>query len=296
MMEKIARKMIELGFTKYEAKAYVSLLHSNPVTRYELSKNSSVPRSAIYDVIRRLESYGAVSATSTKPEKYVPLPPEEFLKLLEHRYQQKLDDFRDSVCQVDTDVEVEQLWNITGYNNLISKARDMIQQAQFEIYLSVWRSEVLQLEGELWKAVERGVKVVLFSFTEIPQIGMVYSYELDENELEKVWDHKLILVRDREELLMGEANRQLQRKAAWTKNKAIISIAANHIVLDITLYGIRAGIDVSAAVIEMHAGEFELLGRLMHEKFPDNPLINLDFSRTTINEKLYFNKMMEERD
>ena len=79
MMEKIARKMIELGFTKYEAKAYVSLLHSNPVTRYELSKNSSVPRSAIYDVIRRLESYGAVSATSTKPEKYVPLPPDKFL-------------------------------------------------------------------------------------------------------------------------------------------------------------------------------------------------------------------------
>ena len=32
--DKIARKMCDLGFTKYEAKAYVSLLHDYPVTRY----------------------------------------------------------------------------------------------------------------------------------------------------------------------------------------------------------------------------------------------------------------------
>ncbi len=123
MLDKISRKMAELGFTRYEARAYVSLLQHHPATRYELSKNSGVPRSAIYDVIRRLESYGAVSALSTQPEKYVPLPPEEFLKMLEQRFKQKVEDLRKSLSEVQIDIESGQLWNITGYDNLISKAR-----------------------------------------------------------------------------------------------------------------------------------------------------------------------------
>jgi hypothetical protein len=94
---------------------------------------------------------------------------------------------------------------------------------------------------------------------------------------------------------MGEANREVQRKSAWTKNKAIIGIAANHIILDITLYGIRAGVDVRGAAIEMHPGELELLGKLLNEKYPNNPLINLDFSRNSIKEVLNFSKIVKEQ-
>ncbi len=288
MLENIAKKMSELGFTKYEACAYISLLQKYPVTRYELSKNSGVPRSAIYDVIRRLESYGAVSALSMQPEKYVPLPPNEFLKMIGQRYQQKIEHFQESLNEIDTKIELGQLWNITGYNNLISKSLEMIQSAESEIYLSVWKSEFKEIEKELKSAIERGVKVVIFTFTKIPEVGLTYSYGLAEKELEKIWDHKLILIRDREELLMGEASKITQLKAAWTKNKAIVGIAMNHIVLDVTLYGMRAGIDVSEAAIEMHPGEFEVLGHLLQEKFPDNPLVNLDFSRKSINEDFDF--------
>ncbi len=291
MLEKISKRMMQLGFTQYEAKAYVALLQNYPVTRYEISKNSGVPRSAIYDVIQKLENLGVVNVLSTKPEKYVPLPPEEFLRMLERRYHQKLADLRESLSEMNTDVEPEQLWNITGYKNLIEKAGEMILSARKEIYLSAWNSEILELEKVLIEAQKRGVKIVIFSFTKVPRIGMVFSYCLEEKELEKVWDHKLILMCDRQELLMGEANRQFQRKAAWTKNKAIIGIAANHIVLDITLFGIRAGVDVSEAVIEMHPGEMELLGRLLNEKFPNNPLINLDFSKKTLNEVLKVDKV-----
>lgn len=295
MLENISKKMMQLGFSQYEAKAYICLLQNYPVTRYEISKRSGVPRSAIYDIIQKLENFGVVSIISTNPEKYVPLPPEEFLRILEKRYQQKITDFRESLSEMNTDVEPEQLWNITGYKNLLEKAREMIQKSKNEIYLSAWRREILELENELHNAEERGVKVIIFSFTKTPSLGMVFSYSLNEKELEKVWDHKLILVCDREELLMGEANRQTQRKAAWTKNKAIVSIAANHIVLDITLFGIRAGVDVSDAVIEMHPGELDMLGRLLREKYPDNPLINLDFSRNSLKESLKISKVIEER-
>ncbi len=285
MLDKIAQKMCDLGFTSYEAKAYVSLLQQYPATRYELSKNSGVPRSAIYDVINRLESYGAVSVISTQPEKYVPLPPDQFLRILEQRFAQKIEVFRKSLSEIKIKMEPEQLWNLSGYQNLVSKAQEMIQTSGESIYLSAWRSEVLALEKYLREAVSRHVKVVIFSFTRIPEIGFSYSYQMDEKELEKVWDHKIVLVRDHEELLMGEVNKIIDKKVAWTLNKAIVQIAENYIILDITLYGIRAGVDVRDAVIETHPGELALLDKMLKERFPENPLVNLDFSQYHIKEK-----------
>jgi sugar-specific transcriptional regulator TrmB len=274
MLEKIARKMTQLGFTLYEAKAYICLLQNFPATRYELSKKSGVPRSAIYDVIKRLENFGAVNAISSKPEKYVPLSPEKFVELLENRYKNQLSEFYESVSALEVEIETENLWNITGYANMILKAKEMINTAKREIYLSTWDREIQELKEELQAAVDRGVKVVIFSFIKTVDIGLVYSYGLEEEELSKVWDHKIILVRDMEELLMGEANKEFPKKVAWTTNNAIVMIAANHIILDITLYSLRMGVDIGDVVIEKKPGELAFLGRLLSEKFPDNPILN----------------------
>ncbi len=282
MLEKIAQKMMELGFTQYEARAYISLLQNYPATRYEISKRSGVPRSAIYDVVDRLAKHGVVNAISSKPEKYTPLPPERFIDLLENRYKSKIREFFDSISNMQVDLEMENLWNISGYQNMILKAKEMVNKASEEIYLSTWGREVNELVEELKKAEKRGVKVVIFSFTPVPQIGKVFSYGLSEHKLEKVWDHKIILVRDREELLMGDANKQYHRKVAWTHNKAIVMIAANHIILDITLYGLRAGVDISDVVIEAHPGELELLDKLLKEKFPDNPMEQIRNQQTSL--------------
>lgn len=278
MLETIARKMADLGFTQYEGRAYICLLQNFPATRYEISKKSGIPRSAIYDVIHRLEQFGAVNAISAKPEKYVPLPPDKFVELLESRYKNKIHEFYESVSDLQVNLESEHLWNISGYQNLILKAKEMISNAREEIYLSTWNREIQELKKELKEAVERGIKVVIFSFTRTVKFGLVYSYGLEEKELEKAWDHKIILVRDREELVMGEANKQYPRKVAWTRNKAIVMIAANHIILDITLYGLRAGVDIREVVIENHPGELALIDRLLRERFSENPAIVLDVS------------------
>ena len=233
-----------------------------------------MPRSAIYDVIKRLENFGAVNAISSKPEKYVPLSPEKFIELLENRYKNQLSEFYESVSALEVEIETENLWNITGYANMILKAKEMINTAKREIYLSTWDREIQELKEELQAAVDRGVKVVIFSFIKTVDIGLVYSYGLEEEELSKVWDHKIILVRDMEELLMGEANKEFPKKVAWTTNNAIVMIAANHIILDITLYSLRMGVDIGDVVIEKKPGELAFLGRLLSEKFPDNPILN----------------------
>ena len=276
-IEQIALRVKELGFSVYEAKTYVSLLQNSPVTRYELSKNSGVPRSAIYGVIKQLENLGAVNALYSEPEKYVPLPPEQLFKLLEDSLKLKISDARESLKGIESNLATDHLWNIVGYQNMLQKAKEIIENAQEEIYLSVWKREFNLLEEQLNKAKNKKLKITIFSFNDINfDTNYLYSYNIKEKELQKIWDHKIILVADRRELLMGEADEQMPKKTAWTTNRAIVDIATNHIILDITLYGLRLSVDVNSAVRTMQNGESDYLAELLHHKFPNNPFMNLE--------------------
>ncbi len=260
----IAQRMKKLGFTVYEAKAYISLLQNHPATRYELSNNSGVPRSAIYDTIRKLENLGAVNGLYTEPKKYMPLPPDQLFDLLERQFKERIDDVRSSMEKFETSVEPGHLWNIVGYENMIHKAREMIDRAEKSIYVSIWQREADLLKKEIERAFNRGVTIIAFSFTELHlPAECTYSYGLPEEDLEKFWDHKIIMVVDQQELIMGEADNRFPKKTAWTHNTAIVDIATNHMILDITLYGMRNEKNVSDRVISMQKGDSNELQELL---------------------------------
>ena len=67
---------------------------------------------------------------------------------------------------------------------------------------------------------------------------------------------------------MGEASKDEHKKTVWTQNRALIDIALNHIILDITIYGIRLETDVSESITLMQNGETDDLGKLLNKKFP----------------------------
>lgn len=266
----IKQKVQDLGFTSYEAMAYVSLLENNPVTRYELGKNSGVPRSAIYNVIQKLEKMGAVNAYSSNPETYVPLPPDQLLEYLERQFHDKIEKAREHLQDFESKIIPDHLWNIVGYNNLIIKIKELIEKAEKKLYISAWKSEFKLFKSDVDDAISRGVEVILYSFTDLPIEGAKsFCYNLPEKELEKIWGHKIIVIADKEELVMGEAAKDENKKTVWTKNRALIDIALNHIILDITIYGIRLETDVSETITTMQNGETDDLGKLLKQKFPN---------------------------
>lgn len=275
--EKVVAKMRELGFTANEAKAYVTLLKNSPSTRYELSKSSGIPRSAIYDVISRLENIGAVSAIYSEPERYIPLPPDELFNLLEKRFESSIEDLRSELKNIETTIEPGNLWNILGYKNMLIKAKELINSAEKSIYINTWNREYLQLKEELLAAEKRGVAIIVFSFTQIDKdLRNVLSYHIPEEKLESIWVHKLILIRDREELLMGEADDKVKKHIAWTKNSAIVSTALDALVLDITLFGSRLNEDIENILSDESSGYENALERMLIENNPNISL--LEFS------------------
>jgi sugar-specific transcriptional regulator TrmB len=267
----ILQRIKDLGFTAYEAKTYVTLLKHHPLTRYELSKLSGVPRSAIYNVIHKLEEIGAVSSVSAKPEKYIPLPPDKLFDLLEHQFFNRIKSAQDILQDFEMDMEPDHLWNILGYENLIIKCKELIRQAKNTLYLSIWKREFEMLKMEISEASQRGVKIIIHSFTDLEKLNRIelFCYQLEETELEKFWTHKLILIIDKSEILMGEADTVQPKKAVWTNNRSMIDIALNHIILDITIFGIRVQQDVNTTVESMQNGETDYLGKLLKERHPN---------------------------
>jgi sugar-specific transcriptional regulator TrmB len=81
VMKTVIFKLVQLGFSEYEAKAYVALLGENPLTAYEIAKNSGIPTSKIYEVIRKLENRRTIQSIHGERSKmFIPLSPDEFIK------------------------------------------------------------------------------------------------------------------------------------------------------------------------------------------------------------------------
>ena len=127
--------------------------------------------------------------------------------------------------------------------------KECINNCKEKLFMSSWDKEFLKLDRELGKAEKRGVEITLFSFSTISKkIGVTVSYELIEKELLEVWKPKFLLVTDHDITMMGSAIENDSDRAIWTQNKAIIEIATDHIVLDITLAGTRLNFDSTPIV------------------------------------------------
>jgi len=266
MEEKLLPALKSFGFTSNEAKAYLSLLQNNPATGYEVSGNSGIPRSAIYEILKRLENTGMVSTVDTNPTRYIPLPPDHFYELLENSFTANLDTLKDALANVDTEIEVGDLWNIRGYDNMIDRARNIIRSAKKSVYLSLWEREFERLHPDLKDAEKRGVDIVIFSFCKInADFGRIFSYNLDSERLQNVWSSKILMVADRESALLGGVEMLPTNKVAWTKNAAIVAIALNYIILDLTLFGQRYDLEMGDVIMGMLDGEIRNLDDLLYQ-------------------------------
>src|SRR3990172_7388149 len=70
----------QIGLNLYERKLWVALLSRGTSTAGELSSLAKVPHSRTYDVLESLADKGFVMIQSTKPLKYLAIPPKEALE------------------------------------------------------------------------------------------------------------------------------------------------------------------------------------------------------------------------
>lgn len=230
-------KLVKIGFSEYEAKAYVALLRKSPVTGYELSKLSGVPRSMIYEVVGKLTSRGAALTLRTGgATKYAPVPAAGFLDQLHREHEELVDSLRDDLTAFASAPDLEYVWNIEGHENIMGKAKEMIGQAKARIYLALLPATFSDLRPALAEAIGRGVRVVLYTMGDLDLPGgQVVVAPMSEEALSRAGGLGLILVIDGEEVLIGEWLTATQARASWTGSPLFVFVAEHHLRTDLYL-------------------------------------------------------------
>jgi len=267
MKEDPVEKLVELGFSEYEAKAYVGLLRKSPVTGYELSKMSGVPRSMIYEVLGKLTARGAaMTLLKDGATLYAPVPAAELLEQLHREHEALITSLKNELATLTSAPDLEYVWNIEGQENILAKAEEMIRQAQGHIYLALVPESFPVLQPALERAIQRGVRVAIYTTGSLDLPGcQVIAASMSEEAVSRVEGLGLILVIDEQEVLISEWLTGAQARATWTSSPLLVFIAEHHLRTDPYLPQILVCLGKQASEI-IREEDRELFARAMERR------------------------------
>ncbi len=126
----------QLGLTTYEAKAYITLSSLIQATADEISDKSQIPRSKIYDVLKRLHSKDYIKIESGRPLIYQVKPPISVLKREKENIIKKIDttsEYLNKLYEQKISEDEVPIWKISGKENIIEKELELIRRAKKSI-------------------------------------------------------------------------------------------------------------------------------------------------------------------
>lgn len=209
----------ELGFSQYEASCYMALTSRHPVNGSQLSKISGIARSRIYDVLRSLVAKGYVVEVNSGL--YAPLPADELIRRLKHDFSSSIDALEDQLAKSSQKESIEYIWTLTGYDNVMEKAREMINDAENEIYVRLFPKAHDHLAVPLEEAGARGVGIRYIAMGNIPKLFDIQVTHPDHEHLEeKIGGRSIDIITDRSQALVGifQNDKHDLSQINWTRN------------------------------------------------------------------------------
>lgn len=226
--------LAEIGFTEYEARVYLALLEENPCTGYQLSKLSGVPRSMVYEALKRLHRRGAALETvEGRATRYRPLPPHVLLDQYESEHRRLLEDLRSGLGSLYTANGDDHVWTLSGKSTVMAYVRQMLSGAQSSIYMVLTDDDLRALRPEIVAAHERGAPLnILLTGEASFDLGRVARHPPLESELQGLTGMMLAAV-DGGEMLAASAAGHGSMSATVTRNPDLVFIARQFVWMEL---------------------------------------------------------------
>ena len=147
----------ELGLTMYEAQAYVTLTSLISSNATEISEKADIPRSKIYDVLKKLHEKEYIEIEDGRPLTYNVKSPVEVLSREKEKINNRIDDtittltniYENRMSQVQAPI-----WRIYGVEKIINQEVEIIKRAKSSVNMRI--GFLFEGEGEtLIKAFKR---------------------------------------------------------------------------------------------------------------------------------------------
>jgi HTH-type transcriptional regulator, sugar sensing transcriptional regulator len=237
MKETIFETLKNLNFTEYEAKAYLTLLEESPLTGYAVAKNSGVPRSKIYEVLDSLAIRGDILVSPGNTPQYTPVPAKELIKNRRREAEENFELAEKSLAEFERSAnDRENIWNITGRNEILDKVKACISSATKRILLEVWNEEFEELDSVLRQAAKRGVNVTIIAYGEIvSDFANVYLHYMGHEITEEYGGRWIVISGDDSEVVAGIVSLGEDSRAAWTMHVGLVMPITEVMIHDLYL-------------------------------------------------------------
>lgn len=124
--------------------------------------------SRIYEVLDSLAIRGDILVSHGNTPQYTPVPAKELIKNRRREAEENFELAEKSLAEFERSAnDRENIWNITGRNEILDKVKECILFAKKRILLEVWKEEFKELESDLRQAASRGVNVTIIAYGEI---------------------------------------------------------------------------------------------------------------------------------
>ena len=163
------QRLIELGFSQYEAQAYVGLLGREPLTGYALSNVTGIPQPKVYETLRRLAAKGVVAALEGEPARFVPVPAGELLAGLEDSFRTRLAGAQRELAGAGPAAGADGyrvLRTFTGWQAIEERTVEVIDGSTRHVYVSVNCASPQIIATAIGRADGRGVVCDVLHFGE----------------------------------------------------------------------------------------------------------------------------------
>jgi len=221
-----------VGFSQYEARAYLALLKGSPANGHELSKASGVPPSKIYETLGKLRRKGAVLVYESDPTLYAPVPHAELLSRLRERTEGTLRDLERGFEGLSPSFDAGLTWSVTGTENVVGLMARAVGRARNGVFAALWDAELEALAPALREAHDRGVELQVAVYGSF-ELGVPHSYDLalcGESAQERLGGRRLaVLVSDRKEAVVTEFLGGASAEGIWTENRAMSLLAVEYV-------------------------------------------------------------------
>ena len=164
-------RLVELGFSQYEARAYVGLLGATePMTGYALSNTTGVPQPKVYETLRRLARKGIAVMLSGEPVRFVALPPTQLLSQLDVDFRRRLADaelalLREEPAEAS---EYRVFDTLSSWPAVQTEAVRLLDEAARHAYISLNAEHADEAAEAIARADARGVRLDVLLFAKEP--------------------------------------------------------------------------------------------------------------------------------
>lgn len=238
-LDHIIDQLKKIGFSKYESKAYIALLKQSPVTGYEISKQSGVPRSMIYQTINKLIAQGAVNEIRSDPLTYSPVPAKELIGRLKREKDHTFRFLEEQLQTLEQPPEIQVIRHNEGKPTIIDTLNTVILKAQHEVWLSLWSNEINDVKNSVEKSLHSGVQFysLLFNSEPTKSFGTTFYHHPSTSTVEeqRMGQRLTVLVRDDKEVIIASFSKGNTPVALQTEDPMLVLLAKEYIRHDMMM-------------------------------------------------------------